>query len=65
MLPQLVQAYPDQVVAIYQGEVIEVGDDIGAVLANVHARRGYIACYVGRVTLPPRVYKFPHRRVIR
>jgi hypothetical protein len=65
MLPQLVQTHPGRVVAIYGGEVVEVGDDVGEVLANVHARYGYVPCYVGRVELPGRVYKLPHRKVIR
>ncbi len=65
MLPQLVQAYPHRVVAVYQGKVVEVGDDVGETLASVHARYGYVVCYVGRVELSGRVYKFPYRRVVR
>ncbi len=65
MLPELAQAYPNRVVAVYQGKVVEVGDDVGETLASVHVRYGYVVCYVGRVELPARVYKLPYRRVIR
>ncbi len=65
MLPQLMQIHPNRVVAIYQGKVVEVGDNVGEVLANVHTRYGYVACYVGRIEPPGRVYKLSHRRIVR
>ncbi len=65
MLPQLVQTYPGRVVAIYKDEVVEIGDEVGEVLAKVHARYGYVSCYVGRAELSGRVYKLPHRKVAR
>ncbi len=65
MLPQLLQDHPGKVVAIYQGKVVEVGDEIGATLEKVYTRYGYIPCYVGRVEAAERVYKFSHRKVIR
>ena len=63
MLPNLYQDYPDKVVAIYQGKVVEIGDEVGETLEKVYNRYGYVACYAGRVELPVRVYKFPHRKV--
>lgn len=65
MLPQLLQDHLGKVVAIYQGKVVEIGDEIGPTLEKVHTRYGYVPCYVGRVEAAPRVYKFPHRKVIR
>lgn len=65
LLPQLIQTHPDRVVAIYGGQVVEVGDDVGEVLQRVHARYGYVACYVGRAQLPGRVYKMTRRRIVR
>lgn len=65
LLPQLIQTYPDRVVAIYGGQVVEIGDDVGEVLQRVHARYGYVACYMGRAQLPGRVYKMTHRRIVR
>lgn len=65
LLPQLLQDHPGKVVVIYQGKVVEVGDEIGATLEKVYLRYGYVPCYVGRVTATPRIYKFPHRKVIR
>ena len=65
LLPQLLQDHPSKVVAIYHGQVVEVGDEIGATLEKVYTRYGYVPCYVGRVEATQRVYKFPHRKVIR
>jgi len=65
ILPQLLQEHPGKVVAIYQGQVVEVGDEIGATVEKVYTRYGYVPCYVGRVETKPHVYKFPHRKVIR
>ncbi len=48
--PQLLQQYPDRFVAIYQGQVIAIGDDKMDLLATVQAEYGDVACYIGQVT---------------
>ena len=65
MRPTLLHTYPDKVVAIYQGQVVEVGDDIGETASKVYSRFGYVPCYVERVTIKPKIYKVPHRKVVR
>lgn len=65
LLPELLRIYPGKVVAIYQGQVVEVGDEISETLDKVYDRFGYVPCYVQRVEASPRVYKFPHRKVVR
>ena len=65
LLPQLLQDHLGKVVAIYQDQVVEVGDEIGATLEKFYTRYGYVPCYVGRVEAAARVYKFSHRKVIR
>jgi hypothetical protein len=64
MLPELRHAYPGQVVAIYQGKIVEVGSDLAEVRERVYDRFGYVPCYVQVVEEPSRIYKFPHRKVI-
>lgn len=65
MLPMLQKEHAGKVVVVYRSEVVEIGDEIGATLERVYARYGYVSCYAGRVEASPRVYKFPHRKVIR
>ena len=65
MKPELLRAHRGKVVAIYQGQVVEVGTDIGETLDAVYDRLGYVPCYVQRVEETPHVYKFPHRKVVR
>jgi len=65
LLPHLLQEHPGKVVAIYQGKIVEIGEEIGATLEKVYARYGYVPCYVGRVEAPPRIYKISHRKVVR
>ena len=44
--PTLQEQYGGQVVAIYQGDVVAVGSDKMAVLAQVQAEYGSIPCYI-------------------
>jgi hypothetical protein len=62
LLPELRRSNPGKVVAIYQGQVVEIGDEIGETLDKVYDRFGYVPCYVQRVQATPRVYRFPHRK---
>lgn len=48
--PQLLQQYPGRFVAIYQGEVVAVGDDKMEVLATAQAALGNAPFYVTQVT---------------
>lgn len=47
--PQLLQQYSGKVVAIYQGEVVMVGDDRLAVHDQVMQKYGHIPCYIESV----------------
>ncbi|MCB0065233.1 MAG: hypothetical protein KDE19_24080 [Caldilineaceae bacterium] len=47
--PQLLKQYQGKVVAIYQGEVVMIGDDRLAVHDQVTERYGHIPCYIESV----------------
>ncbi len=61
--PELLRTHRGQWVAIYQGEVVEVGQDRSQVLDSGYDRFGYVPVYVQQVEERPRVYKLPHRKV--
>jgi hypothetical protein len=61
--PELLRTYQGQWVAIYQGKVVEAGEDRSQVLDRVYDRFGYVPVYVQQVEEQPRVYKLPHRKV--
>ncbi|RLT44921.1 MAG: hypothetical protein DWI57_02090 [Chloroflexi bacterium] len=65
MLPELLQQYPGQVVAIHKGEVIAVGDQRMDVWQQARQQVNGAPVYVQRVEFPPRIYKMPSRKVIR
>jgi PHD/YefM family antitoxin component YafN of YafNO toxin-antitoxin module len=65
MKPELLQKYSGRVVAIYQGQLVAVGDDIGKTAMTVYEKFGYVPCFVQRVEETPHVYKMTHRRVVR
>jgi len=65
MLPQLLQEHRGRVVAIHEGQVVEVGDSKEKVSERVHQRLGDITVYIQWVLERPRIYKFPYFRVIR
>jgi hypothetical protein len=62
---ELLQTHRDQWVAIYQGKVVEAGQDRSQVLDRVYDRFGYVPVYVQLVEERPRVYKLPHRKAAR
>jgi hypothetical protein len=63
--PELLRTHRGQWVAIYQGKVVEAGQDRSQVLDNFYGRFGYVPVYIQQVEEQPRVYKLPHRKVIR
>ncbi len=65
MLPQLLERYRDQVVAIHDGQVVDVGDSKAEVSERVHQRLGDVIVYVQRVSERPRIHHFPYFRVVR
>lgn len=65
MLPELLEKYAGRVVALYQGEVVQVGDDEGDIWQQARERLGPVPIYVETVEHPPRVYSVPHRKVVR
>jgi PHD/YefM family antitoxin component YafN of YafNO toxin-antitoxin module len=64
MKPELLRTHLGKVVAIYQGQVVQAGTDIAETLDAAYEQFGYVPCYVQRVEETPRIYKFPHRKVI-
>ena len=65
MLPELLKKYPGQAVAVHNGEVVGVGDDEVVVWEEARKKFKGAPIYVQIVEYPPRVYKLPHRKVIR
>ncbi len=62
--PALLERYPGRAVAIYQGQVVEVGDDKMEVLAQVIDKLGDVSCYVEWVEADaPRRVRVPSVRV--
>lgn len=60
----LLRTHCGQWVAVFQEQVVEIGDDQMEVLDSVYRRFGYVPVYVQRVEEQPVRYKFPHRKVI-
>jgi len=68
MLPELLQEYRGQVVAIHNGQVVEVGqpgESVPEVAGRVYDRLGYVSVYVQQVEERPRVYKITGPRLAR
>lgn len=65
MQPALLQEYAGRVVAIYQGEVIAVGDERMEVWQRARQQTNGAPIYVQTVNYPTKVYKMPHRKVVR
>jgi hypothetical protein len=63
--PDLLARHPGKYVAIVGEQAVEVGDDKMQVVERVRQRFGRVSMYVQQVTDQPRVYHFPHRKVIR
>ena len=57
MKPELLRTHRGKVVAIYQGQVVQVGTDIAETLDAAYSQFGYVPCYVQRVEETPHVYK--------
>jgi hypothetical protein len=65
MKPELLRTHRGKVVAVYQGQVVQVGTDVAETVDAVYDQFGYVSCYVQRVEETPRVYKLPRRKVVR
>ncbi len=65
MKPELLRTHRGQVVAVYQGRVVQVGSNVAETLDAVYDQFGYVPCYAQRVEETPRVYKLPRRKVVR
>ncbi|MEW5989602.1 MAG: hypothetical protein AB1791_23485 [Chloroflexota bacterium] len=65
MKPDLLRTYPGKVVVIYQGRVVQVGDEIAETLMSVYEQFGYVPCYAQRVEEPEHIYHLPHPRSLR
>jgi PHD/YefM family antitoxin component YafN of YafNO toxin-antitoxin module len=64
MLPELLKQYEGRVVAIYNGQVVDVGDDRMEVWKQARQKLGQVAVYVDTVEYPPRVYDMPSVEVV-
>jgi PHD/YefM family antitoxin component YafN of YafNO toxin-antitoxin module len=68
MMPELLRQYRNRVVAIYNGQVVEVGSEnesVADVAMRVYERLGYISVYVHRVEETPRIYKISSPQIVR
>jgi hypothetical protein len=64
MLPELLKHYEGRVVAIYNGQIVDVGDDEGEVWVQARQRLGDVPVYVQTVIDPPIVYDMPSVEVV-
>jgi Family of unknown function (DUF5678) len=66
LLPELLQSYDGQYVAIHDGQVVASGTDEVAVAMDAYSRVGYVPLYLGQVTTsPPRPARIPSPRIWR
>jgi len=65
MLPALLKQYAGRVVAIHQGEIVAVGDERMEVWQRARQQTNGAPIYVQTVDNPTKVYKMPHRKVVR
>jgi len=68
MKPELLRQYRNRVVAIHNGQVVEVGrenESVADVAMRVYERLGYVPIFVHRVEETPRVYKISSPRIVR
>ena len=68
MKPELLRQYRNRVVAIHNGQVIQVGSEnesVADVAMRVYEQLGYIPVYVHRVEETPRIYKISSPRIVR
>jgi len=68
MKPELLRQYRNRVVAIYNGQIIEIGSENESVVnvaMRVYERLGYAPVYVQRVEETPRVYKISSPQIVR
>jgi len=64
MLPELLKQYQGRVVAIHQGQVVDVGDDRMEVWQRARHQLAGAPVYVQTVEYPQTVYKMPYRKVV-
>jgi hypothetical protein len=65
MLPELLQQHAGRAVAIYNGQVVGIGDDEVEVWKQARQRLGTVPVYVQTVEDPPKVYHVPYRTVVK
>ena len=68
MKPELLRQHPGRVVAIYDGQVIKIGDEnesVADVATRLYEQMGYVPVYVQRVEDTPRIYKISGPRIAR
>ncbi len=68
MKPELLRQYRNRVVAIHNGQVVEVGSEnesVADVAMRVYERLGYVPIFVHRVEETPRVYEISSPRIVR
>lgn len=64
MLPELLKLYPGHVVALYQGQVVAVGDDRMEVWQQARQQLGNVPVYVQTVEASSRIYRMPYRKTV-
>lgn len=65
LLPDLLVAHRNRYVAIHEGHVVGVGDELIQVAREAYARYGYLPMYIGLVAdPPPRLIRMPSFRPV-
>jgi hypothetical protein len=64
MLPELLKTYPGKIVAVHNGQVVDIGEDVVSVALRAYEVHGYVPIYVGPVSAKPAVERLTIRRPI-
>ncbi len=62
LLPQLLETQGGKYVAIHEGQVVDVAEDLLVLAPRVYAKYGYIPIYMDMVAERPLVVRVPHLR---
>ncbi len=68
MKPDLLRQHPNRVVAIYNGQVVQIGgenESVADVAMRAYEQLGYVPVYVQRVETSPRIYRISSPRIVR
>jgi hypothetical protein len=64
MLPELLKTHPGKTVAVHEGKIVDIGEDVVSVALRAYKAHGYVPIYVGPVSAKPAVERLTIRRPV-